>query len=81
NSFGLAENLCRNYQVNGQTAWSLLQKAERFQIKIITSLSEFETSKMRLEKINSLDEMKSIINESEKGYIIPFGAKNLIKVQ
>ncbi len=78
-SADLAENLCRNYQVNGQTAWSLLKKAERFQIKIITSLSESETRKMHLEKINSLDEIKLKINESEKGYIISSGAKILIK--
>ncbi len=77
-SADLAENLCRNYQVNGQTAWSLLKKAERFQIKIITSLSESETQKMGLEKIDSLDKILSEISKSEKGYIIPFGAKNLI---
>ena len=52
-SENLAENLCANYQVNGQTAWSLLKKSERFDIKIITSLSENETRKMRLQKINS----------------------------
>ncbi len=75
NSNALAKNLCRNYQVNGQTAWSLLKKAERFQIKVITSLSKLETSKIRLEKINSLTEIDKIAN----GYIIPFGAKHLIK--
>lgn len=78
-SADLAENLCRNYQVNGQTAWSLLKKAEKFQIKIITSFSESETQKMRLEKINLPDEISAKISEFEKGYIIPFGAKNLIK--
>lgn len=78
-STDLAENLCRNYQVNGQTAWSLLQKAERFQIKIITSLSESEMQKMRLEKIGSSDKTLSEISQSEKGYIISFGAKSSIK--
>lgn len=69
----LAENLCRNYQVNGQTAWSLLQKAERFNIQIITSLTENETRRMRLQKARVLDEI-SIIKDA-KGYILPFGAK------
>ena len=34
----LAEKLCESYQVNGQTAWSLLKKSERFKIKIISNL-------------------------------------------
>ena len=79
-SENLAENLCAKYQVNGQTAWSLLKKAERFDIKIITSLSENETRKMRLQKINSLDEILSKTDESNKGYIIPLGAKYMIKI-
>ena len=75
----LAENLCANYQVNGQTAWSLLQKAERFNIQIISSLPETETRRMRLQKANSLNEISAGINEKQKGYILPFGAKFLIK--
>lgn len=75
----LAENLCAKYQVNGQTAWSLLKKAERFDVRIITSLPENETRKMRLQKADSLNEILSKIDESRKGYIIPFGAKHLIR--
>ena len=71
NSRKLAENLCEKYQVNGQTAWSLLTKAEKFNVKILTNLVEEVTAKMRLEKILSLDE----IGKNEKGYIIPYGAK------
>ncbi|CAN5267571.1 nickel-dependent lactate racemase [soil metagenome] len=77
----LAETLCENYQVNGQTAWSLLRKAEKFDIKIITSLTKDETHKMRLQKINSLDEILSKIDKNRMGYIIPFGAKHLIEVE
>jgi nickel-dependent lactate racemase len=73
----LAENLCAKYQVNGQTAWSLLKKAERFNIKIITSLSENETRKMRLHKARSLEEIS--FEKGAKGYMLPFGAKFLIK--
>lgn len=76
-SANLAENLCRSYQVNGQTAWSLLRKSERFDIKIITSLSKNETRRMHLEKIESLNE----IDKTKQGYIIPFGAKYLIKAE
>ena len=79
NSHALAEKLCESYQVNGQTAWNLLRKTEKFDVRIITSLSENETRAMRLQKINSIDEglLKSGVNS--KGYILPFGAKFLIK--
>ena len=75
----LAENLCAHYQVNGQTAWSLLLKAERFNIQIITSLPENETRQMRLHKTNSHNEILFGNSEKQKGYILPFGAKFLIK--
>ncbi|MBX7174969.1 MAG: nickel-dependent lactate racemase [Pyrinomonadaceae bacterium] len=75
NSKGLAEKLCESYQVNGQTAWSLLKKAERFNIKIVTNLSESETSKMRLEKVREIGQ----IDKSSSGYIFPFGAKFMVK--
>lgn len=79
NSDALAEKLCANYQVNGQTAWSLLCKAERFDIQIITSLSESETRPMRLQKARSLDEILAGSDKNAKGYIVPFGAKVLTK--
>lgn len=79
NAERLAENLCARYQVNGQTAWSLLRKAETFDIHIITSLTENETRPMRLKKARSLDEILNRIDAKQKGYIVPFGAKFLIK--
>lgn len=74
----LAANLCENYQVNGQTAWSLLKKAERFNIRILTSLSENETRPMRLHRARDFDELLNGLSKSENGYILPFGAKFLI---
>lgn len=78
NSNVLAEKLCANYQVNGQTAWNLLRKAESFNVEVITSLSKAETQKMRLQKGSSLDETLSASDKNAKGYILPFGAKFLI---
>lgn len=78
NSSNLGEKLCENYQVNGQTAWSLLKKAENFDIQIITNLSKQETEKMRLQKRDSLAEVFSKVDDA-KGFILPFGAKFLIK--
>ena len=69
NSKELAETLCEKYQVNGQTAWSLLRKAERFDIQIVTQLEETQTNKMRL--------TKAAIHGSS-GYILPNGAKFVI---
>jgi nickel-dependent lactate racemase len=79
NSAALAEKLCESYQVNGQTAWSLLCKAERFNVQIVTSLPENETRPMRLHKARSLDEILSVIDENTKGYVLPFGVKFLIE--
>lgn len=75
----LAGKLCENYQVNGQTAWSLLRKAERFNIQIVTSLDENETRPMRLHKARDLENALLKIDVETKGYILPFGAKFSIK--
>ena len=79
NSRELAEKLCEKYQVNGQTAWNLLTIAEKFDVKIITSLSETETRPMRLQKARSIEEIASVSDKNANGYILPFGAKFLIK--
>lgn len=79
NSEDLAEKLCESYQVNGQTAWSLLQKAEKFEIKIITDLSDEETRQMRLQKARDPESIFREIDSKKKGYILPFGAKFLIE--
>jgi len=77
NSSRLAERLCESYHVNGQTAWNLLRIAEKFNVNIITSLSENETRQMRLHKTPSLED--ALLDKNAKGYILPFGAKFLIK--
>ncbi|MBK8810489.1 MAG: nickel-dependent lactate racemase [Acidobacteria bacterium] len=74
NSMRLAELLRDGYEVNGQTAWSLLEKAERFDIRIVTLLDESETSAMRLKKVGSFDELLV----GKNGYILPSGGKLFI---
>jgi len=78
-SDALAEMLCEKYQVNGQTAWSLLKKAERYNIQIVTSLDETLTRKMRLNTVTSLGEAVSELDSDEPGYILPVGAKFSVK--
>lgn len=77
NSMELAEKLCTAYQVNGQTAWALLKKAERFDVRIVTALSGEECKKMRLDRFDSIEGALVEVSESSKGYILPFGAKFL----
>lgn len=75
NSKALAETLCEKYQVNGQTAWSLLTKAERFDIRIVTSLDESAMQRMRLHKLNTADIASIQKQNPTSGYILPIGAK------
>lgn len=77
NSEALAVELCKKYQVNGQTAWSLLQKAERFNIGVVTNLGGSSLAQMRLKPVDVLDIISN--NSSKTGYILPNGAKVLIQ--
>lgn len=79
NSSALAEKLCEKYQVNGQTAWNLLRRAEDFNVRIVTQLPETETRLMRLHKARNLNNALTAMNPNEPGYILPFGAKFLIE--
>lgn len=76
-SDGIAELLCENYEVNGQTAWSLREKTERFDVRMISSLDAEVLSSMGIVKLGSLSE----IDLNLPGYIIRTGAKLLIKEQ
>ena len=73
NSEALAKMLCEKYQVNGQTAWSLLKKAERFDVRIITALDESETGRLRLKAEHSITGILSKIPLATKGYILSNG--------
>jgi nickel-dependent lactate racemase len=79
-SSALAERLCEKYQVNGQTAWSLLRKTERFDVRIVTALDEPDTRRMRFERSDSLDEAIKKAAPSSSGYIIPVGSRLNIRV-
>ena len=65
------------YEVNGQTAWSLLSKAERYRIYLVSSLPEEEVVRMRMRPANSLQEALSEAGETAPGYIMPHGARFL----
>ena len=78
NSEKLADKLCESYQVNGQTAWSLLRKNDKFNVQIVTSLPEGVTRQMKFKKLSDLGAVLTAFSENSKGYILPFGAKFMI---
>lgn len=80
NSQTLARRLAEKYQVNGQTAWSLLDKAERFDIRILTNLDPETTQKMHLKPITP-DEITRLIAQNASSYIIPTGAKLAVTIK
>lgn len=73
-SRALENRLRDGYEVNGQTAWALLTKTERFRVQIVTELSEDETRAMRMTRASSIDEALANISRDAKGYIMPRGA-------
>jgi nickel-dependent lactate racemase len=76
NSEAMALRLCERYQVNGQTAWSLRQKTERFRVCAVSRLSPETLQAMGIEKIDAPD----VVNGKAARYIIPDGAKLNVKL-
>ena len=76
-SRALEVRLREAYEVNGQTAWSLLTKAERFRIRIVTKLPEDDVRRMRMLPVSSLDEALAPLSPNARGYIMPRGAASL----
>jgi len=81
NSRALENRLREAYEVNGQTAWSLLTKAERFRVRIITKLPDDEVRRMRILPVNSIDEALRNLEPDARGYIMPRGAALLPVVE
>jgi len=79
-SRALELRLRESYEVNGQTAWALLTKAERFRVHIVTSLSEAAARQMRMIPAQSIESAVSSVSRSAKGYIMPRGAALLPKI-
>jgi len=80
-SENLARRLCANYQVNGQTAWSLLRKTERFNVELLTDLTDEIVEKMRMKRISNFSSGSTdAINRNGKGYIMPAASKIAIEL-
>ncbi len=76
-SSAMARQLCEKYQVNGQTAWSLLKQAERFDLRIVTDLPAQKIGPTRMKHYASLAAALEGTDRAH-GYIAPFGAKTRI---
>jgi lactate racemase len=79
NSSRLADRLSEKYQVNGQTAWSLLQLTEKYRVIMVTDLPEEITRRLRVQTARDLAGALSQLNPDHSGYIVPYGAKFWLK--
>lgn len=69
-SRALERRLRESYEVNGQTAWSLLVKAERFRVHLVSKLRDEDVRQMRLNPARSLEEALARCEKSAKGYVM-----------
>jgi nickel-dependent lactate racemase len=68
------ENRLRNsYEVNGQTAWALLTKAERYRICLVSKLPDDEVKLMRMVPAHTLVEALDQIRSGDS-FVMPRGA-------
>lgn len=76
-SRALEARLRDSYEVNGQTAWALLTKAERYRIHLVSALPDDEVRRMQMIPAHSLTEALNEIGAHKAGYILPHGARFL----
>ena len=72
-SRALADRLRTNYEVNGQTAWALLTKAECYRVHLISELPDERVKRMRMIPARSLAEALEGVT-GQTGFIMPRGA-------
>ncbi|MGI8997706.1 MAG: nickel-dependent lactate racemase [Pyrinomonadaceae bacterium] len=70
----LAARLLENYAVNGQTAWSLLTKAERSNVLLVSELADEDVRHMRMTPARTIEEALARVDPHAPGYVMPRGA-------
>ncbi|HJT68391.1 MAG TPA: nickel-dependent lactate racemase [Pyrinomonadaceae bacterium] len=76
----LADRLRTEYEVNGQTAWALFTKAERYRVYLISELPDEQVKRMGMIPARSLAE--ALAGAAEKtGFIMPRGAAVLPRIE
>ena len=73
-SSSLEKRLHRRYEVNGQTAWSLMMKAERFRVHLVSGLDDESVRQMHMIPARTIDDALAKTNPHAEGYIMPRGA-------
>jgi nickel-dependent lactate racemase len=79
-SRALEARLVNGYEVNGQTAWALLTKAERYRVCLISNLPSDDVKRMRMVPVQTISEALDGAGGAG-GYIIPRGAAVLPTIQ
>ncbi|HSL54179.1 MAG TPA: nickel-dependent lactate racemase [Pyrinomonadaceae bacterium] len=78
-SRALAARLVNGYEVNGQTAWALLTKAERFRVCLVSELPPDDVRRMRMVPVRTIEEALEHA-AGEDGFIMPRGAALLPRI-
>lgn len=73
----LEERLRSSYEVNGQTAWALLTKAEKFQVHLISELPVEAVRRMGLHPARNIEEALAQVKSGATGYVLPRGGRVL----
>ena len=76
-SRALESRLRHAYEVNGQTAWSLLVKAEKFDVHLVSQLRDEDVRRMGMKPARTLAEALARAKAETEGYIMPRGASLL----
>ncbi|MDQ1591436.1 MAG: lactate racemase [Pyrinomonadaceae bacterium] len=74
-SHALAARLRESYAVNGQTAWALLTKAERFDVRLVSKLDDADVRRMRMTPARTIADALAGIGCDAHGYLMPHGAR------
>ena len=75
----LEARLVNGYEVNGQTAWALLTKAERYRVCLISELPSDDVKRMRMIPVRTISEALDGTG-SENGFIMSRGAAMLPRI-
>ena len=78
-SRALEARLVNGYEVNGQTAWALLTKAERYRVCLISELPTESVKRMRMIPVRTISEALDGAGNGN-GFIMPRGAAVLPRV-
>src|SRR5262249_26323011 len=74
NSIAVENRLREHYEVNGQTAWALLTKTEKFRVQLVTKLDERSVRSMSMIPAQNIESVLSAVPANANGYIMPRGA-------